>query len=187
MPIIEAHIVEGYDDATKTRLCRALTDAVRSVLPAPPDAITVMIGERPRHHYMRGGHHRDGAPPRPDPIVLIRSYLDAMEARDLPAAQMHLTPDFAMVFPGGVRMSALSDLVSWASTRYRQVRKSYEGWDCGWTGDVALVHVRGTLAGEWLDGRSFDSIRFIDRFEVRDGLIARQDVWNDLGEVRSAS
>jgi hypothetical protein len=29
-------------------------------------------------------------------------------------------------------------------------------------------------------------VRFVDRFEVRDGLIQRQDVWNDLALVMPA-
>jgi len=45
--------------------------------------------------------------------------------------------------------------------------------------------VRGTLYGRWLDGSSFEGIRFIDRIEIRDGLVVRQDVWNDAGELRN--
>jgi hypothetical protein len=47
------------------------------------------------------------------------------------------------------------------------------------------VYVRGTLHGRWRDGSAFDGVRFIDRFEIRDGLIVRQDVWNDAGELRN--
>jgi len=35
-----------------------------------------------------------------------------------------------------------------------------------------------------LDGRPFEGIRFIDRFEIQDGLIVKQDVWNDMGEYK---
>jgi hypothetical protein len=42
------------------------------------------------------------------------------------------------------------------------------------------------LQGTWLQGAPFEGIRFIDRMEVRDGLITRQDVWNDLAEHRQA-
>ena len=45
-------------------------------------------------------------------------------------------------------------------------------------------YVLGTLFGEWLDGTAFEGIRFIDRFQLSEGLIVRQDVWNDMGEVR---
>jgi hypothetical protein len=42
------------------------------------------------------------------------------------------------------------------------------------------------LQGTWLQGAPFEGIRFIDRMEVRDGLITRQDVWNDLAEHRQS-
>ena len=51
--------------------------------------------------------------------------------------------------------------------------------------DVRLVYCFGTLSGEWLDGTSFEGIRFIDRFEVVGDKISRQDVWNDMGEVKA--
>ena len=38
---------------------------------------------------------------------------------------------------------------------------------------------------EWLDGSEFKNIRFIDRFEVVKGKLQRQDVWNDLAEIRA--
>ena len=47
-----------------------------------------------------------------------------------------------------------------------------------------MVYCHGTLQGRWLDGSAFSGIRFIDRFLVQGGLLARQDVWNDLAEHR---
>ncbi|MEP3665110.1 MAG: nuclear transport factor 2 family protein, partial [Roseibium sp.] len=38
------------------------------------------------------------------------------------------------------------------------------------------------LYGEWPDGSPFEGNRYIDRFEVADGKIARMDVWNDSAE-----
>ena len=52
--------------------------------------------------------------------------------------------------------------------------------------DGTVVHVQGTLHGQWPDGTDFDGIRFIDRFLVVDGRLARQEVWNDLAEHRLA-
>jgi hypothetical protein len=121
-------------------------------------------------------------PDRPaDAAATVRAFLDAMEARDLERAGGYLGPGFAMTFPGGVQMQRLEELVAWSRTRYRFVRKTYERFDsCG-----EAVYCFGTLAGEWLDGRAFSGIRFIDRFELADGRLVRQDVWNDLGEVRA--
>ena len=184
MPVIEAHVLEGYSDDDKARICRALTDAIRSVIPAPPEAVTVMLHEMSASHYSRGGAAREPAPALPDPQALVRRFLDAMEARDLPAAQAMLAEGFEMRFPGTAPMHGLQELVDWSKPRYRFVRKSYARFDTAAGADCAVVHCHGTLRGEWPDGSAFEGIRFIDRFEVRDGRIARQDVWNDIAEVR---
>ena len=43
-----------------------------------------------------------------------------------------------------------------------------------------VVYSIGTLYGEFADGRSFEGVRFIDRFTVRDGMLIDHRVWNDL-------
>lgn len=118
-----------------------------------------------------------------DPVALVRAYLDAMEARDLDTARRFLAADFSMVFPGGRTMTTLEELVAFARPRYRFVTKTYGGEDVAAMGEI--VYCRGTLAGEWPDGTAFAGVRFIDRFEISGGLIRRQDVWNDLAEVRT--
>ncbi|MEL6233605.1 MAG: nuclear transport factor 2 family protein [Pseudomonadota bacterium] len=123
--------------------------------------------------------------PKPDltPIeaeAVVRAFLAAMEARDLARAQAMLAPGFEMVFPGPVRFSTLQALVDWSRSRYRTVRKRFAGIDA--VGDV--VYCRGTLSGDWPDGTPFNGIRFIDRFELSQGLLVRQEVWNDLAEHR---
>lgn len=184
MPVVEAHVMQGYDPSAQERLARGLTDAVRLVVPAPDEAITVLIHEVAPSAYMRGGQSRAPAPALPDPIEIVRSYLAAMEARDLSAAQAHLGEGFTMHFPGTVPMHDLAELIGWAQGRYRFVAKTYEGFEALHTGSVAVVYARGALHGEWLDGTPFAGIRFIDRFEIKQGRILLQDVWNDMGEVR---
>ena len=49
-----------------------------------------------------------------------------------------------------------------------------------------MVYILGTLYGRWTDGSTFAGIRFVDRFEIREGLIVLQEVWNDIGEYRLA-
>lgn len=186
MPIVELHVLEGYTSQDKRLLGEALTDAVRFVVPAPPEAITVMIHELPPEDYYRGRHQRSGAAALPDPGELVRSFLTTMEARDLAAAQAMLGERFEMRFPGAAPMHALQELIDWAAPRYRFVRKTYEGFDAMQSeGAAAVVYCRGTLAGEWPDGTAFEGIRFIDRFEVKGGKITRQDVWNDIAEVKA--
>lgn len=185
MPIVELHLLEGYDDAAKTRLGEALTDAVRLVVPATPEAITVMIHERTPTQYMRGRTQRTGAAALPDPAQIVRAYLDAMEGRDLPAARALLGCGFTMTFPGAPPMTDLQELIDWSGPRYQWVRKTYEATEAfQGEGPAAIVFTRGTLNGVWPDGSPFEGIRFIDRFEVTGGKITRQDVWNDMGETR---
>ncbi len=182
MPIVTVQILEGYDAAVKARLGRVMTDAVRSVVPAAPDAVTVILTEMPAANYLRGGEHRAPAPALPDAAHVVHGFLSAMEARDLASARALLAPGFTMTFPGDRRMTTLEELFAWAKPRYRFVKKTYERFDAL----GPLVYCFGTLHGEWPDGTAFAGIRFIDRFELDHGLIARQDVWNDIAEVLAA-
>lgn len=184
MPVVEIHLIEGYSDAEKERLGHALTAAVQTVVPAPPDAIIVMMHDLPASDYMRGATRRTPAPALPDPQRVVRAYLNAMEARELDQARGYLTDDFVMTFPTGRRMTDLADLIDWSSGRYRFVTKSYERFDTAATLDGPVVYCFGTLRGEWPDGTPFDGVRFIDRFALRAGKLAVQDVWNDLEAVR---
>lgn len=179
MPIVTLQLLQGYDAAVKERLGNAVTETVRAIVPAAPEAVTVIIQEIPPENYMRGGTSRPPAPALPDPSLVVRAFLEAMEARDLARASVFLGDDFVMTFPGGVRLQRLEELVEWARPRYRFVRKSYERFDAA----GGVVYCFGTLTGEWNNGTAFDGIRFIDRFELAGGLIVRQDVWNDMGEV----
>lgn len=185
MPVIKVTLIEGYDDATRVRIGERLTDAVRSVIAAPLDGVTVAIEEVKPTSYMRGRAAKRPGVALPDPEGLVRSFLGAMEARDLEAARACLGDGFQMTFPGGNRFSRLEELVDWARDRYRRVAKDYDGFDVAPGADGAAVYCFGTLAGEWLDGTAFSGIRFIDRFLVRDGKLVAQDVWNDMGETRT--
>lgn len=186
MPIVELHVLEGYDSQEKQRLGAALTDAVRFVVPAAPDLVTVMIHDMPAEDYYRGGTMRPPAPARPDPVRLVQDYLAAMEARDLERAREMLGEDFRMIFPATAPMTRLEELIEWAKPRYEYVTKTYEGFDAMQGRDeAAIVYCRGTLQGRYRDGTGFGGIRFIDRFEIADGRIIRQDVWNDMAEDRA--
>ena len=113
------------------------------------------------------------------PEQTVRSYLDAMERRDLATAKSFLAPGFYMLFPGGKRFNSLEQLVESAKTRYRSAKKKYERYEAA--GDVMYCY--GTLYGELLDGTPYSGIRFIDRFTVKDGKLGDQMVWNDMAEV----
>lgn len=184
MPIVEIHMLKGYNPPDKIRLGKAVTDAIRSVVLVDPEAVTVLTHEIPAENYLRGGITRTPAPALPDTIQLTRDFLVAMEARDLTKAETYLGVGFTMQFPGTAPMNTLQQLVDWAKPRYRFVRKTYETFDQAMSEAGPVVYCSGTLHGEWPDGTPFEGIRFMDRFQFGEGLIVRQDVWNDIAEVR---
>lgn len=124
-------------------------------------------------------------------VKQVRAFLGAMEARDLVSAERYLAANVVMQFPGAPPMQRLSEVVEWAKTRYRRVIKTFYAVDLcsypsqGTAHSVVVCH--GELAVEWLDGGTSTGVRFIDRFELTDGLITRQDVWNDLALVARTS
>jgi len=186
MPVISVTLMEGYDEAVREDLSHRLYDAARLVTGAPADGVTVILNEVPASNYRRGRQRRvPGAPPAA-PSALVRDYLAAMEARDLDAAKGFLGDGFTMTFPGAQRFTTLEQLVEWGSSRYRSIAKTYERFDDVAGAEGATVYCYGTLSGEWLDGTAFAGIRFIDRFEIANGRLTDQQVWNDLAEERAA-
>ncbi len=179
MPVISVTLLPGYSSEAETRLVQRVAIAARSVIAAAPAGTTVFVQHA--NTYQRDDKvFLAGAAERPDASALVHDFLDLMQQRDLPAAQALLAPDFQMTFPGAPAMQQLEQLVQWSRSRYLGVAKDYERFDECWTGDGAIVYCFGHLHGTWLDGTTFGGIRFIDRFEVSDGRICRQDVWNDM-------
>lgn len=183
MPVVSITLLPGYGAETEQRLVQRVARAARSVIAAPAAGTTVFVNHAST--YQRDGAVRTaGGPAVPDAAGTVQAFLAHMQARDLDAAAGLLAPDFAMRFPGAAPMHRLQDLLPWAAARYRRVAKTYGPIDQCWQDQATVVYCSGTLHGEWLDGTLFEGVRFIDRFEVVDGLIHRQDVWNDLAEVR---
>ncbi len=121
-----------------------------------------------------------------DPVQLVRSFLAAMEARDIALAQSFLADGFEMTFPGTAPMHKLQELIAWSAPRYKFVTKTYDGFDAiPSESHAAIVYCRGTLSGEWPDGTAFEGIRFIDRFEVVADKLIKQEVWNDIAETKA--
>ena len=185
MPVVSITLLPGYDTDTQHRMVNRVANAVRSVIATPEAGTTVFINEVST--YRRDGKvFSGGRAPHPEASDLVKAFLEAMQARDLETAQSFLHPHFQMCFPGGVVMHSLPDMVAWAQQRYSRIAKQYERFDESWQGDATVVFCQGTLQGQWLNGEAFSGVRFMDRMEVVDGLIMRQDVWNDLAEHRQA-
>jgi hypothetical protein len=113
----------------------------------------------------------------------VTAYLRLVEERRLDEAAAYLAPRVEIEFPGGRRFADLDEQVAAASGRYHSVRKVFEGFDVIDREEMVVVYVFGTLEGEDLEGRRFAGVRFIDRFELVDGLVAGHRVWNDLAET----
>ncbi|MBJ3778884.1 DUF4440 domain-containing protein [Acuticoccus mangrovi] len=180
MPVVTVTLIEGYAAAAKARLVRALGLAVRATLDAPPEGITVFAHEVKAGDYARGLAPRSPAPPPPDAVEVVETYLAAMERRDLAAASAFLAAGAELVFPGGARFTRLEDLVAWSAGRYQRVGKRFDRFDAAPAEDGVVVTVTGTLYGVWPDGSAFEGIRFVDVFRLVAGAIVLQEVWNDL-------
>jgi hypothetical protein len=114
---------------------------------------------------------------------VVSRYLKLTAERRLEEAAVCLAPGAVLVFPGGARFTGLREMAEAAGRRYRWVRKRIERWDvCPGRDGAAVVYCVGTLHGEDTRGRAFQDVRFLDRFEIAEGRIVRQEVWNDLAE-----
>lgn len=116
-------------------------------------------------------------------IEIVTSYLRLVEERRLDEASPYLAAGVEIVFPGGRSFSSLAEQVAAAGTRYRSIRKVFNGYDVVDGGEATVVYVYGELEGEDVTGTPFAGVRFIDRFELVDGLITNHRVWNDLAEA----
>jgi len=185
MPVVSITLLPGYDPSTQHRMVNRVANAVRSVIATPEAGTTVFVNEVST--YRRDGKvFSEGRAAHPIASDLVQSFLQAMQERDLGKAQSFLHPEFRMCFPGGVVMHSLQEMTTWAQQRYTRITKQYDQFEESWQGDATVVFCHGTLQGTWLDGQTFEGIRFIDRMVVQDGLITQQDVWNDLAEHRKA-
>ncbi|WP_440906250.1 nuclear transport factor 2 family protein [Catenovulum sp. SX2] len=113
---------------------------------------------------------------------IVSDFLDASMKPDPVLAATFMSDDVKITFTGKRKMANAQAITSFNSSRYKWVKKSIESYHCVDIGDAVVVYSNGTLYGEWPDGRSFSGNRYLDRFEVKDGIIVRMDVWNDSAE-----
>ena len=127
------------------------------------------------------------ASPTSDPTTpagLVNEYLRLVMIPDPVAARRFVAPDLQIVFTGGRAMREPADCTAFNATRYRWVKKRIDRTEtvAGGTPELTVVYSLGTLHGQWPDGRPFEGNRYVDRYELRHGLITRLDVWNDSAE-----
>jgi hypothetical protein len=184
MPTTQITLLPGYEKPIQARLVERVSNAVRSVVPATEAGTITFISEAST--YMRDGRVLDqGNANLLDAEEIVRAFLAAMQSRNLDLAKTFLAPDFVMCFPGKAQFKKLEELVQWGKQRYQNVGKVIDSIEQSWQRDSTTVYCFGTLYGEWPDGKTFEGIRFIDRFKVVNNLLVTQDVWNDIADVRS--
>jgi ketosteroid isomerase-like protein len=121
--------------------------------------------------------------PRAEAIDVARDFMDAMERGDLVAAGRLLGPGFVLRAPGGLQCGELAEFTAFGRRRYLELRKTDRQFDAAESAHGIVVYAHGAMAGRWLDGTSFEGLRYIDRFLVRDGRILELSVLNELAEL----
>jgi hypothetical protein len=111
---------------------------------------------------------------------LVWDFLTLFAKRRYGEANAYLAPGCEMLFPGGLVFTDCTELPRRSDAIYRWVKKDFARIDEFAMAEGTLVYNFGGLRGEWADGTPFSGIRYIDRFEIRDGRIVDQKVWNDL-------
>jgi hypothetical protein len=103
-------------------------------------------------------------------------------AQDAATAARYLAPDATIVFTGRRRFSWVEEIAAFNNRCYAWVKKLVQRNDVCSSERGFVIYNIGTLFGAWPDGTPFEGNRYLDRFEVEDGLIVRMDVWNDSAE-----
>jgi ketosteroid isomerase-like protein len=113
------------------------------------------------------------------PRQTVEAFFDRMEHDDQRDTIGELFADDAVITVPGARFEgadAPDDFLAFLEPRYEWAGKEYDRWI---TTGPHVVSI-GTLYGVDNDGESFEDVRYVDLYEVRDGLIQRLEVFNDL-------
>lgn len=117
-------------------------------------------------------------------IDLVRQWFDAVNLGEASVAVGLMASPVAICISGGHRFTRLEDFMVFASKRYADVQKHIDAFEaCEAAGGVA-IYARGRMSGSWQDGRTFENVRWCDRFLVEQGLITDLQTWSDLAETR---
>ncbi len=118
------------------------------------------------------------------PAEVVDEYLRLLMIPDPDAARRFVAPDLRIRFTGNRAMRDPAECAAFNAGRYRWVKKRIEATEvvAGGSDDATVVYSRGTLYGEWPDGKPFEGNRYVDRFVVKGGRIVKMDVWNDSAE-----
>jgi ketosteroid isomerase-like protein len=115
---------------------------------------------------------------------IVEDYLRVLMIPDPEAARRYCAPEMEIRFTGNRAMRDPAECAAFNRGRYKWVKKAFGPTHVaeGGTEDETVVYQTGTLYGEWPDGTKFEGNRYVDRYVVRRGKIARMEVWNDSAE-----
>lgn len=90
-----------------------------------------------------------------------------------------LFADTAIITVPGEQFSGqgtANEFLNFLAPRYEWAAKEFDRWIVQ---DDTVIST-GTLYGVDNDGNEFEDVRYVDIYEVTDGLITRMDIYNDL-------
>ncbi len=174
MPMLHVKLTSVYSAALTERLKETFSAVIIGITGLKPSAFTIKVDVSESDEDLVAA----------DPTILVRDYLNAMQQRQLEKAQSYIDENFIITFPGSGELTSLHQVVEWSKGRYRFVKKALGSINVAYQTDKIIIFVDGTLSGEWPNGDVFDKVRFIDKFEIRNNLLIRQDVWNDLENAK---
>lgn len=124
-----------------------------------------------------------------DPAIaakaIVEAYLERSMAPDPEGARAFVADGFDITFTGGRKFTGPDQAAAFNAKRYRWVKKKFLRTDAAFDATTGDVHVYNTgyLYGEWQDGTTFETNRYMDSFVVRNGRIVSTHVWNDSAEI----
>lgn len=114
-----------------------------------------------------------------DPRAVVEEFFERLEDEDRRQTVDELfAPDVRITVPGAEfeGPDASQQMREFLSPRYEWIAKEFDQWI---TSGPHVVST-GTLYGVDNGGDEFDGVRYVDVYEVHDGLIRRLDIYNDL-------
>jgi ketosteroid isomerase-like protein len=113
-----------------------------------------------------------------EPREVVEEFFDRMEDERRETVGELFADDAVITLPGErfEGPDAADQFRSFLAPRYEWAAKEFDRWITAGDHVVSL----GTLYGVDNDGDEFGDVRYVDVYEVRDGLIQRLDVYNDL-------
>lgn len=113
-----------------------------------------------------------------EPRAVVEEFFDRMSDERRETVGELFAEDAVITLPGATfeGPDAPAEFLSFLAPRYERAAKEFDRWIETGPHVVSI----GTLYGVDNGGEAFEDVRYVDVYEVRDGLIRRLDVWNDL-------